>query len=98
MEVIPSRPKQALTSLKSTNKQVFIQTLALVNSAFALVAALAWNEAVKALIDRYVQSGSDLYSRFGYAIIVTIFVVIVTSRLAKLMQRFDPQPEDPAHQ
>lgn len=77
--------------LKETNKQVFIQSLALINSAFALVAALAWNEAVKALIDRYVPSGSGLYSRFAYAIIVTVFVVIVSTRLSRLMQRFNPE-------
>ena len=92
-EESPQRSKQALTSLKATNKQVFLQTLALVNSAFALVAALAWNEAVKALIDHYFKSGSDLYSRFAYAIIITVFVVIISSRLTKLMQRFDPEPE-----
>jgi len=90
-EESPPRSKQALTSLKATNRQVFLQTLALVNSAFALVAALAWNEAVKSLIDHYFKSGSDLYSRFIYAIIITILVVIVTSRLTKLMQRFDPE-------
>jgi len=83
-----------LNNFKETNKQVFLQTLTLVNSAFALVAALAWNEAVTALIDRYFKSGSGLYSRFAYAAIITVFVVIITTRLTKLMHRFNPDQGD----
>ncbi len=85
-----NRINKQLNHIKETNKQVFLQTLTLVNSAFALVAALAWNEAVKALIDRYFKSGSGLYSRFAYAVIITVFVVIITTRLTKLTQRFNP--------
>ena len=77
--------------IKDTNQKVFFQSLTLISSAFAFVAALAWNEAIKALIDRYVPSGSGIYSKFAYAIIVTVVVVIVTSRLTRLMEKFDKQ-------
>ena len=85
-ESVPT--KQSLLRLKETKKQVFLQTLTLINAAFALVAALAWNEAVKALIDHFFKTGSGLYSRFGYAIIVTVFVVIVTTRLTHLTEKY----------
>jgi hypothetical protein len=82
-------PQPPLTRLQETKKQVFLQTLTLINAAFALIAALAWNEAVKALIDRFFKAGSGLYSRFGYAIIVTVLVVLVTTRLTKLTEKYN---------
>ena len=85
--------KHLTEGFHQTNKQVFFQSIALINSAFALVAALAWNEAIKAFIERFFPSGSGLYSRFAYALIITAFVVIVTSRLSRVMARFAP-PED----
>ncbi len=74
--------------MKETKKQILLQTLTLINAAFALVAALAWNEAVKALIDRFFPTGSGLYSRFGYAIIVTVVVVIISMRIAHLTEKY----------
>ena len=79
---------QALEKIRETKKQVFLQTLTLINAAFALIAALAWNEAVKAFIEQFFKSGSGLYSRFIYAILVTVFVVFVTMRLNKLTERY----------
>ena len=64
-------------------------------SAFALVAALAWNEAIKSLIERLVpKEGNNILSLFIYAAVVTILVVIVTSRLAKLKVQLEERPED----
>jgi uncharacterized membrane protein len=93
MEQKPESPAR-LNNIKQANKQVLVQTLTLINAAFALVAALAWNEAVKALIDHYFKAGSGLYSRFIYAIIITVFVVIVTNRLTHILQRFTPDDGD----
>jgi hypothetical protein len=78
---------KARSNLKETKKEVFLQSVTLINSAFALVAALAWNEAIKALLDRYFQAGSSVYSRFGYAIIITVFVVIISMRLSAVLNR-----------
>jgi len=86
--------KKLVASLQETNKQVFLQSISLINSAFALVAALAWNDAIKAGIDRFFPSGSGLYSHVVYAVIVTAFVVVVTGRLNKLMIRFNEKAEE----
>jgi hypothetical protein len=82
--------QKARSNLKETKKEVFLQTVTLINSAFALVAALAWNEAIKALLDRFFPAGSGLYSKFGYAIIITVLVVIVSTRLTSVLSRMDP--------
>lgn len=76
---------------KETNKQVVIQTLGFISSAFVLVAALAWNETIKSTINRYFQSGSNLISQFIYAIIVTIIAVLLTSKLNKLAEKLKGQ-------
>lgn len=75
-------------NIVETKTEVFSQTLTLVNSAFAFVAALAWNEAIKGLIETYFKSGTGVYSRFVYAILVTLLLVVVTNRLNKFAGRF----------
>lgn len=53
--------------------------------AFGLVAALAWNDAVKAAIDYFYPptQGSGLGPKFLYAIIVTIIVAVFVYVITK---------------
>lgn len=85
--------KKASSSIKETKVKAIEQTLTLINGAFALVAALAWNEAIKALIDRYFQSGSGLYSKFTYALLITVLVVVVTTRLTKYKEKIENEAD-----
>lgn len=85
--------QKAQENLRETKKEVLIQTATLVNSAFALVAALAWNEAIKALITRYIPAGSTLYTQLIYAVGVTIIVVLVSMRLTRVIKRLSPEDE-----
>ena len=56
--------------------------------AFGLVAGLAWNDAIRALIARYYTVESDsLLAQLAYAIIITILVVIVSIIFVKLSKR-----------
>ncbi|MBI3114939.1 MAG: hypothetical protein HYZ09_00395 [Candidatus Kerfeldbacteria bacterium] len=59
----------------------------LATTAFGLVAALAWNEAIKSLFTEIIGQRAGVISQFVYAIVVTIIVVLVTSRLGKLAER-----------
>jgi hypothetical protein len=65
-------------------KQVGDQIRTLLTGALGLIAALAWNEAVKDLFAKVFGTASGLVAKFGYAIIVTVVVVWLTMRLAKL--------------
>jgi hypothetical protein len=91
MKPIISKAKE---NIQETKKQVFLQTATLANSAFALVAALAWNEAIKALIDKYVPAGDALYSKFAYAAILTVIVVLISMRLTKIINGYKPEEEE----
>lgn len=56
-------------------------------AAFGLVAALAWNGAIRAAFDYYYATGEGLGALFAYAIIVTLVAVIVTLVIARIADR-----------
>lgn len=67
-------------------KAVAGQGLTYIIGAFGFVAALAWNEAFKSLIDKFFQADENLISRFVYALVITLVAVIATSRLTKVQE------------
>ena len=69
---------------KSTLKQeVMDKIAALVTAAFGLVAALAWNDAIKAVFKEVFGKADAVGPMLIYAIIVTIFAVILTMIVAR---------------
>ena len=70
----------------------FIATMAALASAgFGVVAALAWNSAVQALVREIFPAGKGaggrIASQFVYALIVTAFAVLVVSWLGRAVER-----------
>ena len=57
--------------------------------AMGLVAALAWNDAIRKLFERVfgTQGSGDITAMFIYAAIVTTAVVIVTYRLTRIVEK-----------
>ena len=69
------------------NPRVFIQTMiALASASLGLVAALAWNEAIKATL-ALLGLGDDLVGLYTYAILATVLAVTVLIWLGKLAAR-----------
>ncbi len=66
---------------------VATQITALVGTAFALVAALAWNTAIQALFTHFFGTASTLVPMFSYAILVTVIAVVVTYYLSALANK-----------
>ncbi len=53
-------------------------------AAFGLVAGLAWNEAIRALIDYlFPLSKNGLLAKFTYAILITLVVVLAATYVSK---------------
>lgn len=74
--------------------KVVAQALAMMSTAFGLVAALAWNEAVKALISELLpKKGQGILPLFVYALVVTIVAVVATSRIIKIKEKFEEEEE-----
>ena len=65
----------------------------LLTSAFGLVAALAWNETVKAAIERYIIPGHGLKSKLIYALLVTAIAIFVSYQLGKLAAWYKMEQE-----
>lgn len=72
---------------KQSLRSEFLKTMTqLATAGFGLVAALAWNDTIQSLINRFLSAGSGLISKIIYAIIVTLVAVWVTYSLGKLTQ------------
>lgn len=67
--------------------EVIDKLSALATAAFGLVAALAWNGAIRAMFDKYYVTGEGLGALFVYAIVVTLIAVIITLVLARIADR-----------
>ena len=69
------------------NHRAFLQTMiALASASFGLVAALAWNEAIKGLLAK-LNLGDSLAGLFTYAILATIIAIVVLVWVGKLAAR-----------
>ena len=63
--------------------EILDKIAALVTAAFGLVAALAWNDAIKAIFKEVFGDQSTIGPMLLYAIIVTIIAVILTIIVAR---------------
>jgi hypothetical protein len=69
------------------NPKAFVQTMiALASASLGLVAALAWNEAIKATLAK-LGLGDNLAGLYTYAILATLIAVAVLVWLGRLASR-----------
>lgn len=70
-----------------TDPRAMIQTMiALASASLGLVAALAWNEAIKATL-ALLGMGDNLAGLYSYAIVATLLAVIVLTILGRIAAR-----------
>jgi hypothetical protein len=66
------------------NMRVLLQTMiTLASASLGLVAALAWNEAIKATIKIYFGTEDSLAGLYTYAVLATIIAVVVVMLLGR---------------
>lgn len=73
--------------LDRTRKTFVEKMVTLILGGFGLVAALAWNEAIKSLFDTLFKKTGTLVGKFAYATLITAIVVIVSLRLKKISEK-----------
>lgn len=76
---------------KSFRQELANQMLTLATYGFGLVAALAWNNTIQAIVKDYIEPrvpGSGLLSQLIYALIVTLLAVLITFQLSRLAAKF----------
>ncbi|MDH5569686.1 MAG: DUF5654 family protein [Nitrosopumilus sp.] len=64
-------------------QEILDKIAALVTAAFGLVAALAWNDAIKAIFKEVFGTADAIGPMLVYAIMVTIIAVILTIIVAR---------------
>jgi len=67
-------------------KEIRQKTIGYILTALGLVAALAWNEAIKSFIEHFFPlSKNTLLAKFIYAMVITFIVVIFSISLMRLL-------------
>jgi uncharacterized membrane protein len=79
--------KEKIMASRETTKMIFQSMIALASAALGLVAALAWNDAIKETIKVLMADDESLTSKYIYAILATIIAVIVILILARLASK-----------
>jgi hypothetical protein len=70
------------------NVRVFLQTMiTLASASLGLVAALAWNDAIKATIKKVMGESDSLPALYTYAALATIIAIAVLTALGKAAAR-----------
>ncbi len=72
---------------KETTKMVLQSMIALASAALGLVAALAWNDAIKDTIKLLMSDDESLTSKYTYAILATAIAVVVVLVLARIASK-----------
>lgn len=74
-----------------TDPRAMVQTMiSLASASLGLVAALAWNEAIKATLTKLGIS-DDLAGLYTYAILATLVAVVVLAMLGRLASKLGGQ-------
>ena len=80
--------KDQKSKLSEIRQEVRERTLGYIIAAFGLVAGLAWNDAIKALIEYlFPLQESTLSAKIIYALLITLIVVICTMYLNRLFKK-----------
>jgi len=72
---------------KNTRLEILEKMSGLITAGLGLVAALAWNEAIKELFTVVFGQASGLIAMFVYAVVVTLVVVLATIRIGKVVNK-----------
>jgi hypothetical protein len=67
--------------------EVMEKIAALITAAFGLVAALAWNGAIRAIFEAIFGSADNIVAMLIYAVVVTIIAILVTIWIARSVKR-----------
>jgi hypothetical protein len=78
--------KKVKKEVEEVKKEFKEKTLTLILGGFGVVAALAWNEAIKSLFETLLPQSSALIGKFIYAIVATSIVVFVSYLLKRISE------------
>ncbi len=88
MNIIKGKVGKFKKEEERIKKEVKERTIAYIIAAFGLVAGLAWNEAIRTLIENlFPISKNTVLAKFIYAVLMTFIVVVITVYLMRLIKK-----------
>src|SRR3989344_6815094 len=89
MDVIMEKLGEKIGKIKEESsgieKEIRSRTVGYIVTSFGLVAGLAWNEAIKSLIEYFFPLGQNtLLVKFLYALLITLLIVVLSVYLLRL--------------
>ena len=88
MDQIRNVQKMVGSDVKEMRKTAREKVWGYIAAALGLVAGLAWNEAIKGLIDHYFPIQRDsVWAKLWYAVIITIVVVFIMVKFEKIFKK-----------
>lgn len=88
MRIMEQISKKIQDKSKEFEREVREKTFGYIVASFGLVAGLAWNEAIKAMIESFFPLQKDtLKAKFVYAIVITAVVVFVSLYFSKFFKK-----------
>ncbi|HLD86341.1 MAG TPA: DUF5654 family protein [Patescibacteria group bacterium] len=78
-------------SQKSLKLELLEKISQLATAGLGLVAALAWNDAIQSLFKIIFPQQSEVWAKFGYAVLITVIVVFITLKLGDLINKVKQQ-------
>lgn len=89
MPPVLDKVKQETQALQAEVRE---RTLGFITAGLGLVAGLAWNDAIKALIDYlFPLDKNGLLAKFLYAIVITLVVVFLSIYLVRWLKKEEKQ-------
>jgi hypothetical protein len=87
MEKTPSKIRQKIKKEReAVGREVRNKIVTYITAGFGLVAGLAWNDAIKSLIEYlFPAGGNTMLAKFVYALVFTIILAVITIYLSRLL-------------
>jgi uncharacterized protein (DUF697 family) len=80
--------KRLVDEARIAKNEIKKKIISYIAAAFGLVAGLAWNDAVKSLIDHlFPIAGGGVAAKFVYAVLVTVLVVMLVYYLERIFSK-----------
>jgi len=81
-------------ALSNVEKKILDKLSTLIMSAFGLVTALAWNDAIQTLLKSLFGKQSEIWAKFIYAIFLTAIVVIIGIQIDNILKSYKEKQKE----
>jgi hypothetical protein len=87
--------KGVAEGVRKLKREAKERTAGYILAALGLVAGLAWNDAVKTLIENFFPVGhGGIFPKFLYAIIITLLVVVAATYISRLLIKDEEEGQE----